>query len=150
MGSTCGPSHLRGWPEKKEGTVTKHHTLLLLPTSRNTTALQLPLPPARAKQDRVLLVWSAGGGGKPLQLSLTPEVGMSHCHCGSLNKNHLQPQTAPQRRTLQWNTSCCCYYSPESTPTLVLPLPNALGIAQMLDHCSLLESTTRSSWCRTS
>ena len=24
---------------------------------------------------------------------------------------------------------------PESTPTLLLPLPNMLGSAQMLDHC---------------
>ena len=29
-GSTCNPSHLRGWKKrKKEGTATKHHTLLI-------------------------------------------------------------------------------------------------------------------------
>ena len=53
---------------------------------------------------RVLLEWYAGGKGKPLQLFLTPEVGVAYHHWGSLNKNHLQPQPpprAPQRRTLE-------------------------------------------------
>ena len=31
----------------------------------------------KAKQDEVLLAWSTGGGGKPLWLSLIPEVGMA-------------------------------------------------------------------------
>ena len=37
--------------------------------------------------------------GKPLQLSLTPDVGMAHCLWGSLNKNHLQIQ--PIQRALK-------------------------------------------------
>ena len=36
-------------------------------------------PTAWARWDGVLLAWSAGGGGKPPQLSLTPEVGVA-CH----------------------------------------------------------------------
>ena len=31
-------------------------------------------PPVGAKQYEVLLAWSIGGGGKPLQLSLAPKV----------------------------------------------------------------------------
>ena len=98
-------------------------------------------PPMQTKWDRVL-AWSACGKGKSPQLSLIPEVGMAHHHWGYLNKNHLQPQPpqrAPQRRTFQWNTTCCCSHSPGSTPRRpvapLLPLPNALGRAQMLDHC---------------
>ena len=34
-------------------------------------------PPAWAKWDGVLLVWPTGSKGKPLQLSLTPEVGVA-------------------------------------------------------------------------
>ena len=104
------------------------------PTTRNTGAA----PPAWAKWNGVLLVWSASGSGKPPKLSLTPEVGMAHRHWGSLNKNHLQPkslQRAPQKRPLQQNMTFCCYRSPGSTPTLMLPLPNALGRAHMLDLC---------------
>ena len=82
MGSTCGHSHLRG-QQKKEGTATKHHTLLLSPPWEHThpaavmakhsgqhpDALSLSLPktlqlgaasaapPAWAKQDSVLLEW---------------------------------------------------------------------------------------------
>ena len=37
-------------------------------------------PPLWAKQDEVLLAWPTGGEGKPLQLSLAPEVGMAHQH----------------------------------------------------------------------
>ena len=37
-------------------------------------------PPVWAKEDSVLLGWSTGGGGKPPQLSLTPEVGMACYH----------------------------------------------------------------------
>ena len=33
-----------------------------------------------AKWSGVLLVWSIDGGGKPPQLSLTPQVGMAHHH----------------------------------------------------------------------
>ena len=98
--------------KKKEGTTTKHHTLLLslqLEQTRPATAtakysVQCPdtlslslsktlqlgaavtLPPAWAKWDRVLLVWSAGGKVKLLQLSLIPEVAMAHCHLGYLEK----------------------------------------------------------------
>ena len=41
-------------------------------------------PPVWAKLERVLLAWSKGGGGKPLQLTLIPEVGMAHNYYGSL------------------------------------------------------------------
>ena len=91
-----------------------------------------------AKRDRGLLAWPAGGRGKLPQLPLTPEVGMAHCHWEYLNKNPLQPQPpqrAPWRMTLQENTTCYFSCSPGSTPTLLLPLPNALGSSQMLDHC---------------
>ena len=43
-------------------------------------------PPVWAKWDSVLLAWSAGGGGKLLQLSLIPEMGVAHCHWRYLNK----------------------------------------------------------------
>ena len=150
--------------KKKEGTATKHHMLLLsLPREHThpaaatakysgqcpgTWSLSLPktLPlgaasaatPAWAKWDRVLLAWSVGGRGKPLQFSLTPEVGMAQHHWGYLKKNHLRPQPpqrALQRRTLRQNTTCCCFRSLGSTPALLLPLPNTLGSAQTLDHC---------------
>ena len=114
---------------KKEGTVTKHYTLWLsLPWEHTCPAastakhsgwcsdswiLSLPktlqlgvagaAPPAWAKWDRMLLVWSAGKGGKPLQLSMIPYVGVAHCYWGYLNKYHLQlqpPQRAPQIRKL--------------------------------------------------
>ena len=127
---------------------TKHHTMLLsLPWEHTCPVVALPktlqlgaagaAPSMWAKWDRGLLTWSARGGGKPLQISLTPEVGMAHHHWGYMNKNHLQlqqPQRAPQRGTLQWNTTCCSRF-PGSTRTVPLPLPNALGSAQMLDHC---------------
>ena len=61
-------------------------------------------PPSWAKWERVLLVWSAGGRGKPPQLSLILEVGVANHPWAYLNKNHLEPQPpqrAPQRRTLQ-------------------------------------------------
>lgn len=105
--------------KKKEGTATKHYTLLLsLPWKHTHYAastakhsgwrpdtwslslsktLQLEAtgtaPPAWAKWDRVFLVWSAGGRGKPPHLSLLPEVGVAHCHWRYLNKNHLQPHS---------------------------------------------------------
>ena len=113
------PATSRVSKKKKEGTATKHHTLLLsLPwehthpaaatTNRSawwpdTWSLSLPktlqlgaagtAPPVWAKWDRVLLVWSAGGRGKLPQLSLIPEVGMAYCHWRYLNKNHLQPHS---------------------------------------------------------
>ena len=37
-------------------------------------------PPVGDRQNRVLLVWSACGGGKPPQLSLTPEAVMARSH----------------------------------------------------------------------
>ena len=143
---------------------TKDHTLLLsLPWEHtypatatakcsgwhaDTWSLSLPktlqvgsggsAPPAWSKWDRVLLVWPAGGRSKPPQLSLTPEVSVAHCCWRYPNKNHLQPQTsqrAPQRRTLQQNTTYCCSRCPGSISTLQLPLPNILGSAQMLDYC---------------
>ena len=42
-----------------------------------------------------------------------------------------------KKRSLQPNTISYCSYSPGNTPTLQLPLPNALGNAQMLDHYSI-------------
>ena len=120
MGSTCNPSHLKGWQKrKKEGTATKHHMLLLsLPWEHthpaaatakcsgwcpDTWSLSLPktlqlgaagaAPPAWAKWDRVLLAWSAGDKDKLPQLSLIPEVGVAHCHWRYLSKNHLQPHS---------------------------------------------------------
>ena len=92
-----------GKKRKKEGTATKHQTLLLsLPWEHtcletatakhpgrrpDTWSLSFPktlqlgaagaAPPAWAKWDRVLLAWSAVGGGKPPQLSLTPEVAVA-------------------------------------------------------------------------
>ena len=80
--------------------MTKHHQLLLSKPWKHTTQLLQLLntpgsaqmldlchfpgswvaPPLWAKGDRVLLVWSEGGRGKPSQLSLTPEVGMAHYH----------------------------------------------------------------------
>ena len=104
---------------KRGGIATKHNMLLLSlpweythPTASatkcsgqfpDTWSLSLPktlqlgaagaAPPSWAKWDRVLLAWSAGGRGKPPQLSLIPEVGMAHCHWRYLNKNHLQPHS---------------------------------------------------------
>ena len=119
MGSTCvRPQSPQGLAKKKKKRATKHHTLLLsLPWEHTRPAaatakrsgqcpdtwslsppktLQLgavgAAPPVWAKWDRVLLAWSAGGGGKPPQSSLIPEVGVACCHWGYLNKNHLQPQ----------------------------------------------------------
>ena len=37
-------------------------------------------PSVGAMWDRVLLAWSIGGKGKPLQLSLSPEVGVVCYH----------------------------------------------------------------------
>ena len=95
-------------------------------------------PPAWDRWDRVLLMWSEDGGGKPPKLSLIPEVGVAHCDWGYLNKIHLQPQPpqrAPQRKISQQHNNCCCSHSPGSTPALLLPLPNTLGSAKTLDHC---------------
>ena len=164
MGSTCGPPHLRVGKKKKKK---RGHSNQVPPG--NTLSLQLPLPnalsstqmldhlslpktlqlgaasatpPTWAKWDGVLLGWSAGGWGKPPQLSLTPEVGTAHHHWRCLNKNHWQPkppQRAPQR-TMRQNTTCCCSHSAGSTPALLLPLPNALGSAQTLGHCLFPET----------
>ena len=97
---------------KKEGTATKHHTLLTsLPWEHtrpaaatakcseghpDTWSLSLPKtlqlgpagaePPVWAGWERVLLAWSAGGGGKLPQLSLTPEVRVSHYHQGGISE----------------------------------------------------------------
>ena len=95
-------------------------------------------PPMWTKWDRGILAWPAGGRGKPPQLSLNPEVCMAHCHWGYLNKYHLQPQPpqrAPQRRTLWQNTTFYCSRPPGRTPTLLLPLPNALGSTHTLTYC---------------
>ena len=113
------PQSSQGSAKKKEGTATKHDTLLPSPPWKHnrpaaatakcsgqcpdTWSLSLPktlqlgeagtASHAWAKRDRVLLAWSAGGRGKLLQLSLTPEVGVAHCHWSYLNKNHLQPHS---------------------------------------------------------
>ena len=52
------------------------HLIMSLPKTPQQGAA-CAAPPVWANQDRVLLVCSAGGGGKPPQLSLTPEVGMA-------------------------------------------------------------------------
>ena len=67
--------------------------------------------------------------GKPQQLSQKPEGGMAHHHQGSVSRLHLQSQS-PQRlgkKALQQRTTCCFSHSPKNTPTLLLPLLNALG-----------------------
>ena len=84
---------------------------------------------------------TAGGGSKPLQLSLTPEVGEAYHNWGHMNRNHLQPQPlhrASQRMTLQWKATLRCFCSPGITFTLQLPLPSVLGGDQMFDHCPFL------------
>ena len=40
-----------------------------------------------------------------------------------------------KKRALQPITMRWCSHSPGNTPTLLLPLPNTLGSAKMLDHC---------------
>ena len=40
-----------------------------------------------------------------------------------------------KKKALQPSTTGYCSQPPGNTPTLQLPLPNALGSAQMLDHC---------------
>ena len=109
---------------KKEGTSTKHHTLLLLPWENTCPAAitatcsgQRPdarllsfaktqrlraagaVPSAWAKQDGVLLVWSAGGGGKPLQLSLTLGDGHSPPTLGIPEQEVLAAPTTSQGTT---------------------------------------------------
>ena len=90
----------------EESIVTKHrlllvslrweHTHLLLPLPNSLGSapildhcpfpgnLQLgaacAAPPGWAKREGMFLAWSTGGGGKPPQLSLTPEVGMARHH----------------------------------------------------------------------
>ena len=102
LATTAGLSPQGLAKKKKEGTATS--TIRCCSHSPgNTPALQLPLPnalggaqilghwtlqlgaagaapPVGAKQDEVLLAWSTGGGGKPLQLSLAPEVGVACYH----------------------------------------------------------------------
>jgi len=167
VASPCSPSHFRGLQKKKKkkrGHCNQApHIVALTPLGTHLPCichcqtlwvvhrclitvssgiLQLgavgAAPLAWPKWDGVPPAWSEGGEGTPLQLSLTPEVGVAHCHWGYLNKNHLQsqpPQRAPQRRTLRQNTTCCRSRYPGSTPAQLLPLPNALGSAQTLDHC---------------
>ena len=43
------------------------------------------------KQDKVLLAWFTGGGGKQLQLSLAPKVVVDQHHEGSVNTHHCSP-----------------------------------------------------------
>ena len=47
---------------------------------QGTSCVGYGAPIVSAKRDGVLLVWSTSSGGKPLQLSLTPEVVMAHHH----------------------------------------------------------------------
>ena len=63
------------------------------------------------------------------------------CHnWGPVTGLHLQPQS-PQglakkkKRGEKKNTTQGSSHSPGNTPTMQLPLANALGRAQMLDHC---------------
>ena len=42
--------------------------------------LWVAVPPAWARWDGALLVWSIGSGGKPPQLSQIPEVGVANHH----------------------------------------------------------------------
>ena len=46
-------------------------------------------PPVWVKWDGVILRWSAGGRGKPLQLSLTSDVGKAHYYQGVLEQTPL-------------------------------------------------------------
>ena len=66
------------------------HLALSLPKTLQLGAAGIA-PPAWAKWDRVPLAWSAGGGGKLLQLSLTLEVGMAHHHWRYLKKVTCSP-----------------------------------------------------------
>ena len=86
-----------------------------------------------------LLAWTIGGVGKPLQVSLTPEVGVACHHYESMKRHHLQPQSpqrSAQRRALQPSTTRCCSHSPGNTYTLLLPLPNTLGTCLKLTATS--------------
>ena len=56
-----------------------------------------------------------------------------------------------EKNSLQPSTTHFCSHSPRNIPALQLPLPNALGDAQMLDHCPPSQDpTTRRSWYSTS
>ena len=82
-------------------------------------------PSAWAKWDRVLFSWSAGGRGKPLQLSLTPEVGCGTPPLGIPEQKSLAVSTTSEGTTekdivtehhlflllLPWEHTppCCCY-----------------------------------------
>ena len=69
-------------------------THLIIVTSQDpATRSSLAAPPVWAKRDGGLLTWSTGGQGKPLQLSLTPDVGVAGHLQGSANWYRLQPQS---------------------------------------------------------
>ena len=91
--------------------------------------LLVAVPPAQAKHDRVLLVWSTGSRGKP-PVIYESRGGHACYHEGSMNRHHLQPQSpqrSAQRRALQPSTTCCCFHSRGNARVLFLLLPNALS-----------------------
>ena len=60
------------------------------------------------------------------QSSQAPKVGMAHHNYGSMNRQHLWPQSLhrlAQRRALQPSTTCGCSNSSGNAHTLPLPLP---------------------------
>ena len=64
-----------------------------------------------------------GGPGAPTTR------GPSHLRGGQKKKKK------KKERALQPNPTCSCSHPPGNTPTLQLPVPNALGSVQTLDHC---------------
>lgn len=90
------------------------------------------VPPAQAKHDRVLLVWSTGSRGKP-PVIYESRGGHACYHEGSMNRHHLQPQSpqrSAQRGALQPSTTRCCSHCPGNTHALMLPLTNVSGTIQ--------------------
>ena len=110
--------------------------------------------PAWAKWDRVLLAWSAGGRGKLLQLSLTPEVGVATatttgtwtkitCSPSHLRGHHREGHcdgTPPvvALTPLGAHPPCCCHCQTLwAVPRCLITVPSQ-------------EPATRSSLCSTS
>ena len=162
VGSTCGPSHLRGRQKKKVYCNQEPHVIalgplrILLPCSCHCqilwavprcliTSLSKTLrvgaagvaPPAWAKQDRVLLAWSAGGRDKPPQLS-DSRGGHGPSPLWIPEQEPLAAPTTSEGTTKEdivTEHHLLLLSLPRSTPALLLPMPNALGSAQTLNLC---------------